>query len=133
MTVNWPTILISGFSSLLGGVVVLAGVFVAWGQLKEQVKRHGICLDSGKSKLEKQDKIKAKVEIIESRCVEREKFMNRNEKDHIEIFGRLHSLEIGMAALPGQMAQMIDERFEKFRVNIKTDVKSVIYEVKNEK
>lgn len=126
MSANLSTILISGFSSLLGGAVVLAGVFIAWGQLKEQVKRHGICLDSGKSKLEKQEKIEAKVETIE-------KFLERDEKDHIEIFGRLHSLEIGMAALPGQMAQMIDERFERFRENIKTDVKSVIYEVKNEK
>jgi len=131
MTIDWVTILISLFGSLLGGITVLAGVFVAWGQLKEKVENQGDCLDSGKEKFEKYDKIQNRVESIEGRCSEREKLMNKNDRDHVEIFARLHSLEIGMAALPGQMGDMIDERFERFRGIIKSDMKSVFYEAKD--
>lgn len=135
--INWITVIVSCLGSLGTGVVVIAGALVAWGRLRERVRNHEESQKKSNGKIdaqkEKDSELQAQLRAVESRCEARKEQFRRNDADHEEIFRRLVTLETGMAALPGKIADRMDTQFKEWRKTWSRDVKAIIYEVDSEK
>lgn len=137
LDVNWISV---GFA-VLGAVVTIAiagaGALIAWGRICRTVEEHGEHQkkQNGRieSQAEKESSLQAEIESMKSRVKATDNLFRRNNEDHIELFARINQLEKGQAALPGQMAQMMDDKFKQWRKDIKSDIKATIYEIDREK
>jgi hypothetical protein len=132
MAVEWATVLFASLGSIGGGAIVLAGAFVAWGRLTQRVtnlEQHQACSNGKLDKNnEKDGEIISRLQGVESRCVERETAFAKNNQAHVEIFGRLHALEIGLASLPGQMSDRMNKDLKEFRKDLAKDIRNVVLE-----
>jgi len=139
--ISWATIIVSAAGSLISAGVVLIGMKVDQarmeGKLGQQVQGHSEWLKCNNGKFSEQQKKDTDLEVelraVKSRCESRDSLWRRNNEDHIEMFSRINALEKGHAALPGQMAQMMDERFKSWQGVLKRDIKATIYEIDREK
>jgi len=141
MMVDWITVVISGGASLFSAGVVLFGMKIDQarreGKLGQQVQEHDERLRCNNGKLSDHQKresdLDAEVRAMKQRMEARDSLWRRNNDDHIEMFSRINALEKGHAAMPGQMAKMMDERFKSWQAVLKRDIKATIYEIDQEK
>ena len=135
--INWISVGFSVLGAVVTTLVAGAGMLIAWGRMKNEVQNHEKRLNYSNGQIAKQDQkdsnLEAELRAMKSRHESRDSLWRRNNEDHIEIFARINSLEKGQAALPGQMAEMIDKKFKQWREDIKTDIKATIYEIDKEK
>ncbi len=124
--IGWLTVCITIASACGGGLIVLAGVFAAWGQLKAQVKVQKEFLKEVRKKLDEQEKrdheLTAIIKTFEARCEQSGPLIATNIKEHDEIFERLKNLEILTASLPGELAEKIFEKTELWRQGFIKDI-----------
>jgi hypothetical protein len=137
MAINWTTVFVAAMGSIGTAVVIIVGAAVAWGRVSQQVKDLVARQDSANGKLasqaEKDGTLDAKIGVIENRCIERQQWYSKNDRDHTEIFARIHSLEIGQAALPGKIADKMDARVKQwrkdFRQDMQRDIRAIFYDL----
>lgn len=81
--------------------------------------------------------LESEISGMKSRLEQRDSLWRRNNEDHIEIFSRINALEKGQAALPGQVAEMMEQRFnqwfERWRKMIQTDIYDAIHKEEKKK
>lgn len=141
MIVDWITVAVSGGTSLVSAGLVLFGMKIDQarkeGKLGQQVQDHDEWLKCSNGKLSEQQKkdadLESELRAIKSRCESRESLWRRNNEDHVELFARVNALEKGQAAMPGEMAKIMDKRFEDWQKVLKRDIKATIYEIDREK
>lgn len=141
LDIGWTTIIISLIGSLVSAAVVLLGHKVDQarreGKLGQQVQEHDKRLECNNGKLSEHRKresdLDAEVRAIKQRMETRDSLWRRNNDDHIKMFSRINALEKGHAAMPGQMAEMMDQRFKSWQQVLKRDIKATIYEIDREK
>ena len=135
--INWISVGFAVLGTLVTLIIAGAGAFVAWGRMSQTVKEHGEHQKKQNGKLDCQAKkdsdLQAEIESMKSRVKATDNLFRRNNNDHVEMFSRINALEKGYAALPGQMAEMMDDKFKQWRKDIKTDIKATIYEIDREK
>ena len=135
--INWETVITAVLASSFPIIIAIIGAAIVWGRYKERIDNHEQRLDTSNGKIEKQGKkdfcLQQELEGIKQRCVERESLWRRNNNDHIELFSRINSLEKGLAAMPGQLKDMIDASFKEWQVVWRRDIKYTIYEIDREK
>jgi hypothetical protein len=123
--------------SLGSGGMVLAGALVAWGRIQERVRSHQQRLDLSNGKLDDQSRKDSEIEVklskIHATCAERYELLMKNDREHVEIFSRVHSLETGLAALPGKIIEQMDARFKDWRTSINSDIRNTIYAIDRER
>lgn len=111
---------------MITAAICFVGFLVTWGGYKEKVDYQKKRLDASIGKLDKQahedTKLKEALSVIQATCSGRKELFDRNDKDHIEMFSRINALETGMAALPGKLADRMQEQFEKWRSSVKSDI-----------
>lgn len=137
--VNWVTVGLSLICSIVAAAAMAAGVMFkvgrTYGAAQKDLENHETRLNQNNGALkEVQDKdgeFGRKLSTIESNCRERLGRMDRNDREHDEIFGRLRSLEMSIASVPGQVANQIDARFKEWRSTLKGDVQMAISEYRS--
>lgn len=139
--ISWISVGLSVLGSVIGAGSILGAFLIAWGRIKNEVQNHEKRLDYSNGQLASQNakdsSLEAELSAIKSRCESRDSLWRRNNDDHVEIFARINSLEKGHAAMPGQMAEMMDGRFEKWQEALEKmltqNIKAAIYEIDSEK
>lgn len=135
--INWISVGFAVLGAVVTTMIAGAGALITWGRMQRAVQDHDKRLDCNNSKLDKQEAqggdLDAEVRAIKSTLESRDSLWRRNNGDHVELFSRINSLEKGLAALPGQMSDMMDQRFERWRKTLQNDIKATIYEIDKEK
>lgn len=116
---------------------IVGGFLIAWGRITQRVNDQGEHQKKTNGKVEKQHEkevsLDKEIQAIKSRCETRGSLWRRNNEDHIELFTRINSLEKGLAALPGQVSEMIDSKLEQWRKHMRTDLRATIQELGDER
>lgn len=135
--INWISVGFAVLGAVITALIAAAGGLIAWGRTQRAVQDHDKRLDCNNGKLDKQEAqdsdLDAELRALKSRVDSRDSLWRRNNDDHVEMFSRINALEKGYAALPGQMAEMMDQRFERWRKTLQGDIKATIYQVDKEK
>lgn len=135
--INWWSFVPAFIGSLVPMLGLVAATLVAWGRMtqtqKHQVERQAATNGKVEAQNKKDSELEVKLSKIQTTCQERHELLSKNDKDHIELFSRVQSLETGLAALPGKIIDRMDARFTDWRKTINDDIRNTIYAIDREK
>ena len=137
MDVTWLNIVFSVVGSSITGIIFIIGAAVAWGRMKQRMQEHEQHLSRSNGKLSAQGKkdqdLELSIKALETTCSNRSERLEKNEREHVELFTRIQSLETGLAALPAKIIEQMDSRFRDWRATINSDIRNTIYAIDREK
>jgi hypothetical protein len=132
--VNWTTVLLAVLSSV-GGSLVTAAVFTfrlgkVYGEAQATLATLKERLEANNGTLKAHELTDAEVgktlAAIDNQCKNCRQRLDRNDREHDEIFGRIRTLETSVAGLPGEIARQMDERFKDWRKTMRGDVDLIV-------
>jgi hypothetical protein len=139
--VDWTTVVLSLCGTFIGAISVATGMMFkigrTYGKTETDLEHHEerLNLSNGalKRQADREREVGKKLTRIETNCEERLLRLDRNDREHDEIFGRLRSLEVNIASIPGQVAKQIDAKFAEWRRTLKGDIGGAFSDYMNER
>jgi len=141
--INWTTVLVSGFASLGSVIIFFGGIVYVWGRQSQKIeaftekfkKQNGVNKDVNERINKQQDKdfsMEKKIDVIYSNCTHRKEAMDKNDKEHSELYSkmyaldtRMHTLEKGVQQIPLTMNAKMDDKFKEWRSYLAGDMQLI--------
>lgn len=135
--IDWVSFLPAFIGALIPVLGLVVSALIAWGRMTQTTKHQGEkqAITNGRvdEQAKKDTSLQSEIEGIKARNEAKEWLWRMNNEAHSEMHARICALEKGLASLPLQVSEMIDDKLKQWREYSKEDMRKVIREIDQEK